>query len=210
MRIIAAPVLPAPDLHPELDELTRTLRELYAERLVVQTRASEVEAELAAESQLADIAQARAASEGKAAPAVTRRVHALTADGLEAAHALAVLTSAITSATSDLTQAVTVHGRAWATQVEDGALQRAKDEFTEAVQRLSDADLRLQSARQGVQYLRDGLPLQQVTGGLCWALMRPSGEAHSVREVLTELARYAVEEPPGRPGRLRFAGSRTA
>ena len=210
MRIIAAPTLPAPDLHPELDELTRTLRELYDERRTVQTRASEVEAELAEESQLADIAQARAASEGKAAPAVSRRAHALTADGLEAAHALAVLTSAISSATGDLAQAVAVNGRAWAAQVEAGALQRAKDEFTEAVQCLADADLRLQAARQGVQYLHDGLPLQPVAGGLCWALMRPSGEAHSVLQVLDGLARYATEQPPGRPGRLRFAGSRTA
>ena len=210
MRTIKPPPLPPTGVHAALDALVQPLAELYGEAANLTDRASEIEQDLADEAVQADIAAARAASLGKATPPTSKRAHGLIADQLEVGAALAVVASALASATSDLAAALSSHGRTWADEVERTALARRTEVLLDRIDDLAAADLGVQAARGLVAHLRDGAPLQPVGHGRAWSLMRPSGEPLLMGEVLTGLRRCASEQPPGPPGRLRFAGSRTA
>ena len=101
MRTIKPPPLPTAGLHAGLDNVVGPLFELYGELANLTARAAEIEQDLADEAVQADIAAARAASLGKATPPTSKRAHGLIADQLEVGAALAVVASALASATSD-------------------------------------------------------------------------------------------------------------
>ena len=207
MRTIKPPILPPLGVHAGLDDVVRPLAELYKTAASLTDRASEIEQDLADEAVQADIAAARAASLGKATPPTSKRAHGLIADGLEVGAALAVVASSLASATSDLAAAISSHGRTWADEVERTALARRTEVLIARIDDLAAADLGVQAARGLVAHLRDGSPLQPVAHGHAWSLMRPSGEALLMNEVLAGLRRCATEQAPGPRGRLRYTRS---